>query len=240
MKELAQFAHDILGLRLSSAQLSAFQTYEDQLIEWNQRFNLTAISEPEKIRIKHFLDSLTCLIATRDTAMNRIADVGAGAGFPGIPLKIVFPSIRLSLIESVTKKANFCRHIVMKLGLEGVDILNERVEVVASMEAYRQKHDWAIARAVAPMPVLMEYMLPLVKVGGKVLAMKGETGPIEVQESDYAIRLMGGRLQQIIPVSLPTIEEERCLVVVEKVVATPDQFPRKVGQPLKRPFTGNP
>jgi 16S rRNA (guanine527-N7)-methyltransferase len=238
MKDLSKHAYSLLGLRITPAQLSTFATYEKQLIEWNQRLNLTAITEPEKIRTKHFLDSLTCILAMRNSSLNRVVDVGTGAGFPGIPLKIISPSMQLTLIESVRKKANFCRHLVITLGLESVDVINERVEVVATQDAYRQQYDWAVARAVAPMPVLMEYLLPLVKIGGTALVMKGESGLIEAQESEYVTHLMGGRLKQIIPVTLPGVEDERYLISVDKTAATPEQYPRKVGRPLKKPLIG--
>jgi 16S rRNA (guanine527-N7)-methyltransferase len=238
MKELAQGTLELLGLQLTSTQLSTFKTYEQLLLQWNQRFNLTAITEPEKIRQKHFLDSLTCLLAMRGSDVDRIIDVGTGAGFPGIPLKIIFPSMRLTLVESVRKKADFCRHLIATLNLQAVEVLNQRVEMVAKNEPYRQHYSWAVARAVAPMPVLMEYLLPLVKIGGKALAMKGESGPIEAQQSEYAIRVLGGHLQQIISLALPGVEEDRYLIVVEKIGATPDKYPRKVGRPQKNPLLG--
>jgi 16S rRNA (guanine527-N7)-methyltransferase len=238
MEELAKAAYDLFGLRLTSSQLSAFKKYEQLLLQWNQRFNLTAITEPVKIRQKHFLDSLSCLLAMRGTDTNRIIDVGTGAGFPGMPLKIIFPLTSLTLVESVGKKADFCRYLIATLGLQGVEVLNERVEIVATIAPYRQQYNWAVARAVAPMPVLMEYLLPLVKVGGKALAMKGESGPVEAQEAEYAIKVLGGRLQQVISVALPGVEEDRYLIIVEKIAATPDKYPRKVGRPQKKPLTG--
>lgn len=240
MKELAQYAYDLLGLRLTAAQLSALETYEQELLAWNRRYNLTAICEPQQIRIKHFLDSLTCLLAMRNSPMERVVDVGSGAGFPGLPLKIVCPSMRLTLIESVGKKAEFCRHVVRLLRLEGVEVLQERAEVAGRMGAHRQAYDWALARAVAVLPVLVEYLLPLVRVGGAVLAMKGESGPAEAHEAEYATRLLGGHLRKLIPVTLPTVVEERYLVVIDKVAATPEDFPRRVGIPTKRPLKAAP
>lgn len=236
MKELMQQAWTMLGLRLSPAQLAALERFEVELLDWNARFNLTAIDHPQKIRAKHFLDSLTCLLAMRDTPMERVIDVGTGAGFPGIPLKIVYPAMRLTLVESVGKKADFCRHAATLLGLEGVEVVQERAELVGTLLAHRQQYDWAVARAVALMPVLMEYLLPLVRMGGRALAMKGESGPAEAQAAEHAVRLLGGRLRQIIPVALPGVEEERYLVVTDKIAATPDRYPRRVGIPAKRPL----
>jgi 16S rRNA (guanine527-N7)-methyltransferase len=236
MNELARHAREILGIQLSSAQLSALKRYEEELIEWNQQLNLTAIDQPEKIRIKHFLDSLTCLKAMRDTPMDRVVDVGAGAGFPGLPLKIVCPPMRLTLVESVGKKASFCQHGVDTLGLENVTVLAERAEVVGTLPEHRERYDWALARAVAALPVLAEYLLPLVQIGGRVLAMKGESGPAEAHASERAFQLLGGHLRQLLPVTLPGVEEQRYLVVIDKVAATPDRFPRRVGIPSKRPL----
>jgi 16S rRNA (guanine527-N7)-methyltransferase len=236
MNELARHAREIIGIQLSSAQLSALKRYEEELIEWNQQLNLTAIDQPEKIRIKHFLDSLTCLKAMRDTPMDRVVDVGAGAGFPGLPLKIVCPPMRLTLVESVGKKASFCQHVVDTLGLENVTVLAERAEVVGTLPEHRERYDWALARAVAALPVLAEYLLPLVQIGGRVLAMKGESGPAEAHASERAFQLLGGHLRQLLPVTLPGVEEQRYLVVIDKVAATPDRFPRRVGIPSKRPL----
>jgi len=236
MNELARHAREIIDIQLSSAQLSALKRYEEELIEWNQQLNLTAIDQPGKIRIKHFLDSLTCLKAMRDTPMDRVVDVGAGAGFPGLPLKIVCPPMRLTLVESVGKKASFCQHVVDTLGLENVTVLAERAEVVGTLPEHRERYDWALARAVAALPVLAEYLLPLVQIGGRVLAMKGESGPAEAHASERAFQLLGGHLRQLLPVTLPGVEEQRYLVVIDKVAATPDRFPRRVGIPSKRPL----
>jgi len=159
MRELAQQARTVLGLQLTRAQLRALERYEQELMVWNARVNLTAIDTPENIQVKHFLDSFTCLLAMRDTPVERVVDVGTGAGFPGIPLKIIYPSMQLTLVESVGKKASFCRHIVKILGLEKVLVLQKRAEVVGAMLEHRQQYDWAVARAVAVLPVLVEYLL---------------------------------------------------------------------------------
>lgn len=236
MKELVQYARTFVGLRLSPAQLAALERYESELLEWNERFNLTAIHEPEKIRIKHFLDSLTCLCVMRDSPMERVIDVGTGAGFPGLPLKICNPAMRLTLVESVGKKADFCRHMVNVLGLEGVEVIQERAETLGQSPRYRQQYDWAVARAVAVMPVLAEYLLPLVRVGGAMLAMKGESAPSEAHSAEHAFRVIGGHLRRLVPITLPGVVEERYLVVVDKVAATPPAYPRRVGVPAKNPL----
>jgi 16S rRNA (guanine527-N7)-methyltransferase len=236
MKKLVQEVKTLFDLRLTREQVTALQQYENILLEWNARFNLTAIRDPQEIRTKHFLDSLTCLLALRDTSVEHVIDVGTGAGFPGIPLKIACPKMRLTLVESVGKKADFCRHVVDILHLEGVRVIQERAEVVGHSKQHRERYDWAIGRAVALMPVLAEYLLPLVKVGGHILAMKGESGPAEAHAADQAMRVLGGHLRQLIPVTLPGVADDRYLVVVDKVAATPNSYPRRVGVPAKQPL----
>jgi 16S rRNA (guanine527-N7)-methyltransferase len=236
MNDLARKAHDLIGIRLKPSQLQAFEIFEKLLLDWNTRVNLTAIREPQDVRIKHFLDSLTCLMVMRDTPSEKIVDVGTGPGFPGIPLKIICPDIRLTLFESVGKKAAFCRHVVAKLGLEGVEVIQERAEAAGQDSKHRETYDWAVARAVAGMPVLAEYLLPLVKVGGRALAMKGHSGPAEAHASEKALQVLGGQLKQLTPIVLPGVVEERFLVVVAKVAATPPQYPRRVGTPAKNPL----
>ena len=236
MQALSQFVHRQLGLHLSHKQLSALSLYERELLDWNLRFNLTAIRDPQEIHIKHFLDSLTCLLAMRMPAPVNLIDIGTGAGFPGIPLKIVYPQIQLTLVESVGKKAEFCRHVVKMLAMPGMEVVQERAETMGQDPNYREHYDWAVARAVAVLPVLAEYLLPLVRVGGSMLAMKGESGPAEAHSAEHALRVLGGHLRQLLPVTLPGVAEERYLVVIDKVAATPNTYPRKVGVPAKRPL----
>ncbi len=236
MQVLSQYANRQLGLRLSRSQLSALSLYERELVDWNTRFNLTAIRDPQEIHIKHFLDSLTCFLAMRETPVGRLIDIGTGAGFPGIPIKIIYPKMQLTLVESVGKKAEFCRHVVKILDLQGVEVVQERAETLGQDPAYREQYDWSVARAVAILPVLAEYLLPLVRVGGGMLAMKGESGPAEAHSAEHALRVLGGHLRQLLPVTLPGVVEERYLVVIDKVAATPSGYPRKVGVPAKRPL----
>ena len=236
MRDLTQSAQTLFGIRLTPAQLSALEKYEQELLDWNSRYNLTAVDEPEKVRLKHFLDSLSCLLVIRETRADRVIDVGTGAGFPGLPLKIVCPSMHMTLVESVGKKVAFCRHIVKTLKLEGVEVVHERVEKLGKMAEHREQYDWAIARAVAAMPVLAEYLLPLVRVGGRMLAMKGENAPAESHTAEYALQVLGGHLYQLVPVTLPGVVDERYLVVIDKVAATPQRYPRRVGIPTKRPL----
>lgn len=236
MQELTHQIHRQLGLRLSRSQANALSLYERELADWNMRFNLTAIRDPQEIHIKHFLDSLTCVIALREGSVGNMIDIGTGAGFPGIPLKIIYPNMQLTLVESVGKKAEFCRHVVKILDLKAVEVVQERAENLGQHPSYRERYDWAVARAVAILPVLAEYLLPLVRVGGGMLAMKGESGPAEAHSAERALNVLGGHLRQLFPVTLPGVAEERYLVVIDKVAATPKGYPRKVGVPAKRPL----
>lgn len=236
MDKLVTDLRTLVGINLTQRQISAFAHYEQELLAWNKIHNLTAIRDSEGVRSKHFLDSLTCMLAWRDQPPKRLIDIGTGAGFPGIPLKIVMPRMHLTLVESVGKKVEFCRHMVEVLGLENVVCLQARAEELGLSRDHREKYDWAVARAVANLPVLAEFLLPLVRVGGGMLAQKGETGPAEAHKADRAIHVLGGRIKQLIPVLLPGVTEERYLVVVDKVSATPPGYPRRVGLPAKRPI----
>ncbi len=235
---MQKFSQDILsfiGLQLTPRQAAAFSTYEKLLLEWNEKINLTAIRDAGAIRTKHFMDSLSILPLVASLTPQRVVDVGTGAGFPGIPLKIVCPSIHLTLVESVGKKADFCRQVVDSLGLERVEIVQVRAEEMGQDPRYREKFDLATARAVANLPILCEFLLPLVRVGGNVLAQKGENGPAEVHAAGKAIHLFGGRLSQVKNTIIPGVVEERFLILIQKVAATPPQYPRRAGIPAKKP-----
>src|SRR5512139_1515943 len=236
MEKLVQDASRLFNVNITGRQVIAFHTYEKELLEWNRKFNLTAIRDSESIRTKHFLDSLSCILAWKATPPVRLIDVGTGAGFPGIPLKILYPNLRLTLVESVGKKAMFCQHIVRVLGLEHVNVIQARAEALGQTVQHREKYDWAVARAVANLNVLSEYLIPLVKVGGMVLAQKGESGPAEAQSAEKVMELLGGKLKQLIPVNLPGVADDRYLVMVDKVAATPPKYPRKPGIPMKQPL----
>lgn len=236
MRLLASAAASLLNLNLIPAQLAAFQTYADELTAWNAKSNLTAITDAQGVQIKHFLDSLTCLTALRtapSAPAPSIVDVGTGAGFPGIPLKIVCPAIRLTLVEATGKKVAFLEHLIDRLELAGVTAVKARAEEIGQDPAHREQYDWAVARAVADLPVLVEFLLPLVRVGGKCLAQKGESAPAEAQAAEKALRLLGGQLNQLIPVELPGVAETRYLVLVDKIAATPAKYPRRAGVPAK-------
>lgn len=233
---LQNAVHELLGIRLSAQQVKSFEWYARELMDWNARFNLTAITDPQGIEVKHFLDSLTCLLVMGPRATGDMVDVGTGAGFPGIPIKIVNPRIHVTLVESVGKKVEFCRHVAQSLGLKGLEVVQARAEDIGVRKPYREKYDWGVARAVAGLSPLAEYLLPLLRIGGWAIMQKGETGPAEVQRAEEALRILGGRFDQMIPLELPQVVETRYLIVIEKVAATPPKYPRRAGMPTKRPL----
>ncbi|MCH8341959.1 MAG: 16S rRNA (guanine(527)-N(7))-methyltransferase RsmG [Chloroflexi bacterium] len=224
------------GVRLNARQLEAFDWYAAELQSWNQRFNLTSVTDREQIEIKHFLDSLSCLRVMHPEPGARIVDIGTGAGFPGIPIRIACPQVHMLLVESIGKKAQFCQHIVDELELTNVAVIHSRAEQVGRLPEYREQFDWALARAVANLPTLLEYLLPLVKVGGGAIAQKGDTAPAEAQSARVAMGVLGGELTEIIPVELPGVAESRHLIVMRKSAATPEKYPRRPGVPGKRPL----
>ena len=236
MEKLAHDAQALFNIHITGRQVTALATYEKELLEWNQKFNLTAIRDSESIRTKHFLDSFSCVLAWKASPPNQLIDIGTGAGFPGIPLKILYPNLKLTLVESVGKKALFCQHIVQALRLEQVEVIQARAEDLGNDRQHREKYDWAVARAVANLNVLSEYLIPLVKVGGTMLAQKGESGPAEAQSAEEAMKILGGKLKQLIPVHLPGVADDRYLILVDKIAATPPKYPRKPGIPMKQPL----
>lgn len=236
MEKLIQDAQSLFNLHISGRQVMCFTTFEKELLEWNQKFNLTAIRDVESIRTKHFLDSLSCVLAWKSAPPGHLIDIGTGAGFPGIPLKIIYPNLKLTLVESVGKKVTFLRHIVQVLALENVDVFQARAEDMGQDSNHREKYDWAVARAVANLNVLSEYLLPLVKISGTALAQKGESGPAEAQSAEKAMNVLGGKLKQLIPVNLPGVVDDRYLILIDKVAATPPKYPRKPGIPAKQPL----
>ena len=227
-----------IGIDLTSEQVERFDLYFQELMEWNARMNLTAIVDPREAQLKHFLDSLTTSLILSDTikTCGRIADVGSGGGFPGIPLKLAFPGMHLVLVESVAKKTRFLEHLVRSLELGDVDVRTGRAEDLAHDPELRESFDVAVSRGVAPMRILMELTLPYCRVGGVVVTMKkGEFSP-EIAASLHAIDVLGGSIREMRGVDIDGLTDGRALVVVEKVSPTPSRFPRRPGLPKKHPL----
>jgi 16S rRNA (guanine527-N7)-methyltransferase len=234
--DLSGLINSLLGLQLTPKQREAFAWYARELLVWNKKVNLTAITDPDQVEIKHFLDSLSCLLVDDFRPPGRVIDIGTGAGFPGLPVKIAFPRFQLTLVESIGKKADFCRHIVEGLEMDGVEIVNGRAEQLGRDPRHREAYDWGLARAVASLPALLEYVVPFLRLGGRAILQKGEAGPAEVHESGAALQLLGAEVEALIPVELPRVPETRHLVVVRKCAGTPANYPRRVGVPSRRPL----
>lgn len=236
LQKLPQASRELLNLDLTVEQQGAFERYQHELIAWNDRVNLTAITDPLAVEMRHFLDSLTVLKAGRLGAGTKVIDVGAGAGFPGLPLRIVCPTIQLALLEATGKKTAFLQHIIAELNLTGVKVVNARAEEAGQDPAHREEYDLVLARAVAHLPILVEYLLPLCKIGGRCVAMKGESAMAEINLAEHAIRLLGGRFVQVASIELPHVTETHYLILIDKVAATPPHYPRRPGIPSKKPL----
>jgi 16S rRNA (guanine527-N7)-methyltransferase len=237
MKTLESGAGE-LGLSLTPGQLEKFGLFYRELIDWNRRVNLTAITGYEEVQVRHFLDSLTVVLAVGplDRPDVRVIDIGSGAGLPGVPLKIVFPAVRLTLLEATAKKARFLGHLVDALSLDNVEIIAGRAEDLGHDPRCREKFDLALGRAVAPLPALVELGLPFVSVGGRMVAQKKGDITRELEETRRAAAILGGRISGTVPVNISGLRDGRCLVVIEKVSATPREYPRRPGVPARRPL----
>lgn len=234
--DFASQANDLFGVTLSAEQVGQFETYQQQLIDWNQHVNLTAITEPEAIQTRHFLDSLSIVQAHSMRDGLRVVDIGTGAGFPGLPLSIAYPTIHMHLIDSTGKKVQFLAQLIEQLGLPNAQAIQARAEEAGHASAHRAGYDLVLARAVARLPALMEYMLPLARVGGMCVAMKGETAHEEAASAADALAALGGELLGIESVTLPDIDRPHYLVRVKKVRATPSSYPRRPGIPTRKPL----
>lgn len=224
------------GISLTPLQLQQFETYYEILVEWNEKMNLTAITEKGDVYLKHFYDSITAGFYFDFDQPLKICDVGAGAGFPSIPLKIAFPKIKVTIVDSLNKRIQFLEHLASQLKLENVQFLHERAETFGRLPNHRESYDVVTARAVARMSVLSELCLPLVKQSGVFIAMKGAGGEEELQAGKKAIASLGGELQESHSFTLPIEESERNIYIIKKQKNTPKKYPRKPGTPNRNPI----
>ncbi|MFN8498144.1 MAG: 16S rRNA (guanine(527)-N(7))-methyltransferase RsmG [Anaerolineae bacterium] len=238
MQELLAVEAAARGIALSSAQLAQFDTYYHELIEWNSRFNLTRITEAAAVSVQHFLDSLMPLALCPDAFPDkaRVVDVGSGAGLPGVALKIARPDLRVTLTDAVGKKVRFLDHLIGALALADTRAAHARAEDMGRAPLYRAAFDVAIARAVADMAVLAEYLLPLTRVGGVVIAQKGSRVEAELARAGAAVRTLGGGEPRRVDYTLPGLDAPRTLVSIMKTRPTPDAYPRRAGVPAQEPL----
>ncbi|KJS86953.1 MAG: hypothetical protein JM58_05365 [Peptococcaceae bacterium BICA1-8] len=237
MKNKLILALEKEGFLLNEEQLDKFVIFSSLIKEWNTKINLTSLDEDDDIIYKHFLDSLFCLKTGLVWQGKKVIDVGTGAGFPGIPLKIMLgEDIKLTLFDSVQKKVNFLDLVVKELGLNGVKCVHGRAEEYGKMIDYREKYDIVLARAVARLPLLLELCIPFVNLGGFFLAMKGPEGTKELDESEYALKQLGGKINSIDNFFLKDQDYTRVLISFKKNKLTPEKYPRKAGTPQKKPL----
>ena len=235
-KDELQKAAAEYGIALSYKQMEQFNRYFELLVEWNEKINLTAITEPKEVAIKHMIDSITAYDEKIFQDGVTVIDVGTGAGFPGLPLKIFCPEIKLTLMDSLNKRIKFLQTVVEELGLQDVECVHARAEEGARNKKYRESFDLAVSRAVARLPILCEYCLPFVKKGGHFIALKGMQFHEEAEEAAKAIKVMGGSKTEIRPVKLPELDDKRAVITITKTMPTPKAYPRKAGTPTKNPI----
>lgn len=224
-----------INVELNEKQISQFMDYKDMLLEWNEKMNLTAITDEREIMLKHFAD---CLMICSDLNLDgkKVIDVGTGAGFPGVPVKIARPGAEMTLLDSLNKRINFLKELSEKLGLENVDCVHMRAEDGGADKNLRESFDLCISRAVANLAVLSEYCLPFVRVGGTFISMKGPDVEEEVNEAKKAIKVLGGEIKAIKKMEIPETDIVHSLIFIEKVKPTPSKYPRKAGKAKKEPI----
>ena len=223
-----------MGVRFSVEQMDKFYKYMNLLIEWNEKINLTAIIEPNEIILKHFIDSITILKDIKDGST--VVDVGTGAGFPGIPLSIMNPTLKITLVDSLNKRLIFLQEVINELDLKNVELVHARAEEFGRNKKYREKFDIATSRAVANLATLSEYLLPLVKINGKVISMKAGNASQEIEGAKKAIKTLGGNINNIEEFNLPQSDIGRTIIIIDKIKETPGKYPRKPGTPSKEPI----
>lgn len=232
-KKMKEYSKEI-GIMLKQEQIDKFYIYMQLLLEWNEKINLTAITKPKEIILKHFIDSITISKYLKENAT--LIDVGTGAGFPGIPIKIIRKDINITLLDSLNKRINFLKEVIEQLKLTNITAIHSRVEEFGKNKKYRETFDYATSRAVANLSTLSEYLMPLVKLGGKAISMKGSVIEAEVKDSKKAINILGGEIGKIEQFQLPKSDIDRNIVIINKIRNTPVKYPRKPGVPAKEPI----
>lgn len=222
------------NIKINDEQIKKFMNYMNLLLEWNEKINLTAITQPEEVKLKHFVDSLTVLKYINDD--DKVIDIGTGAGFPGIPLKIMNENTKITLLDSLNKRINFLNIVIETLNLRNIQAIHGRAEEIARNKLYREKYDVAVSRAVANLSTLTEYMLPFVKVGGKCICMKGANVNEEIEKAKNAIKELGGEIERVDNFYLSDNDNERNIIIIRKVKETSSKYPRKAGMPSKEPL----
>ena len=222
------------NIKINDEQIKKFMNYMNLLLEWNEKINLTAITQPEEVKLKHFVDSLTVLKYINDD--DKVIDIGTGAGFPGIPLKIMNENTKITLLDSLNKRINFLNIVIETLNLRNIQAIHGRAEEIARNKLYREKYDVAVSRAVANLSTLTEYMLPFVKVGGKCICMKGANVNEELERAQNAIKELGGEIERVDNFYLSDNDNERNIIIIRKVKETSSKYPRKAGMPSKEPL----
>ena len=222
------------NIKINDEQIKRFMNYMNLLLEWNEKINLTAITQPEEVKLKHFVDSLTVLKYINDD--DKVIDIGTGAGFPGIPLKIMKENTKITLLDSLNKRINFLNIVIETLNLRNIQAIHGRAEEIARNKLYREKYDVAVSRAVANLSTLTEYMLPFVKVGGKCICMKGANVNEELERAQNAIKELGGEIERVDNFYLSDNDNERNIIVIKKIKETNPKYPRKAGMPSKEPL----
>jgi 16S rRNA (guanine527-N7)-methyltransferase len=224
------------GVELSQKQIMQFNRYKELLLEWNEKINLTAIEDEREIDIKHFIDSVSCVTSGAFKGNEKTIDVGTGAGFPGIPLKIVFPNLKLTLLDSLNKRINFLKTVSEELGLGTIEFIHGRAEDFGSNPKHRENYDIVMARAVANLSTLSEYCLPFLSVGGKFICQKGPKTEEEIQDAKRAVEILGGSIKEVKRVNLYQSDLNHTLIIIDKINNTPKQYPRQAGKPTKNPI----
>lgn len=235
-KQILKQGLDKLGLNSDDKIVNDFSIYREILVDWNQKMNLTGIEDEKEVFIKHFLDSVSSVVNGYIKDGVSIIDVGTGAGFPGLPLRICLPNIELTLLDSLNKRINFLQEVSNNLGFDNIEFIHGRAEDFAKMEQYREQYDVATARAVAGLPVLMEFCVPFIKVGGYFVCLKGPNANLELEESKAAMEVLGVEFVEKIDIELPETDLKHNILVFKKVFNTPEKYPRKAGKPAKSPI----